>query len=81
MGIGTRPVNTASKTVSLVISFDSGTLGPRGNPILNRVRVNGVKANAAFEDLYDLAYTYSMLVSKPITDIFINENTSLSPID
>ncbi len=81
MAVGTRPVSTVSKALSLTISLDTGALRPNGNPVVNRVRINGLRENATFEDLYDLAYLYSSLVSKSIADIAVNENSALGPID
>ncbi len=81
VAVGTRPVSTVSKVLSLTISLDTGILRPNGNPIVSRVRINGVREGATFEDLYDFAYLYSGLVSKSIADITVSENSALGPID
>ncbi len=81
MAVGTRPVNEVSKAVSLTISLDTGTLDQKGNPVINRARISGIKENAAFEDLYDVPYLYASLTSKSIVDIAVGVNSGIGPID
>lgn len=81
MAVGTRPVNEVSKAVSLNIFLDTGTLDQKGNPVINRARISGIKENATLEDLYDVAYLYASLTTKSIVDILVGINSGVGPID
>lgn len=81
MAFGTRPVNEVSKSVSLSILLDTGTLDTNGKPVIDRARINGIKEDATFEDLYDAAYLYASLTAKTLVGISVGANSEIGPID
>lgn len=81
MAFGTRPVNEVSRSVSLSILLDTGTLDLNGNPVIDHARITGIKADAAFDDLYDVAYLYASLTLKTLVGISVGVNSEIGPID
>ncbi len=81
MAVGTRPVSEISKTLSLAIYLNTGTMDAKGNPVINRANLSAVNSSAAIEDLYDASYMYAGLTSKSLVGISINSNSDIGPID
>ena len=70
------PVNKVPGVTTLRMQYQTGVDGS-GDPIYRRKSLNNVKANAADQDLFDVAQAVSGLQEYTLVSVFRDDNSEL----